>query len=560
MVKKLDDMSKDELIAEIKQLRSRKKYGLIWEDKHENVIEACDKKLPVLTEVADRAMISHDNDSTNLLIEGDNYHALSVLNYTHKGKIDVIYIDPPYNTGAKDWKYNNDYIDKDDAYRHTKWLSFMSHRLRLAKTLLSEKGIICCAIDDYEGHRLGLLLEDIFHNYKHNLIVIKHHGQGSGGNGVSRVHEYVYIFTKEDHDFHIERMPKNNESWSLMRTGQGENNFRYGRPNQFFAILVNKKNKVIDVEDSIPKDAKYPMSENKKGLRRIYPTSKDGKERVWIYNPTTMREKIQKNLVIYTKNNSMKLLKKELIKSPVLSIWDDPKYNAGHWGTKLLKEILPQTDFPYPKSLYTMMDCIKITSSKKDAIILDFFAGSGTTGHAVLELNKEDGGNRQFILCTNNENNIAEEVTYQRIKNVIEGYANVQGIPANLRYFKTSFVEKAKSSDDTRYKLVRKSTDMICVREGTYNKKYDNRDYKIYHNNKHTTGILFNLNSLGEFKNKLTKINMPAHIYVFSLSNDTFDTDFSDLTIKYELIPIPESILAVYRRLFRKNKGKILCN
>ena len=150
-----------DLLKEIEQLRKRKKYGLVWEDKPENVVEQCKTELPVLEEVKNKEIITDPDKPVNLLIEGDNYHALSVLNYTHKGKIDVIYIDPPYNTGAKDWKYNNDYVDGEDPYRHTKWISFMSHRLNISKNLLSSEGIICVTIDDYEMPRLWLLVEEL---------------------------------------------------------------------------------------------------------------------------------------------------------------------------------------------------------------------------------------------------------------------------------------------------------------------------------------------------------------------------------------------------------------
>ena len=167
-----------------------------------------------------------------------------------------------------------------------------------------------------------------------------------------------------------------------------------------------------------------------------------------------------------------------------------------------------------------------------------------------MELNK-DGGNRQFILCTNNENGIAEEVTYPRIKNVIEGYADTEGIPANVRYFKTAFVKSETVSDDTRRELVTRSTEMICIKKDTYHKEYDNKHFKIYTNKHGATGILFNLDEINDFKEKLRKIALPASVYVFSLSNDTFDEDFEDLDVKHKLCPIPESILEVYRKLFK---------
>jgi len=160
-MKKIDDMTKEELVALVKEVKKRKKYGLVWEDKPEDVVEQCKKELPVLEESKDKAIQKDEGLPTNLIIEGDNYHSLSVLNYTHAGKIDVIYIDPPYNTGAKDWKYNNHYVDSNDNYRHSKWINMMHHRLTLARNLLTEDGILICAIDDNEFANLKLLLEEI---------------------------------------------------------------------------------------------------------------------------------------------------------------------------------------------------------------------------------------------------------------------------------------------------------------------------------------------------------------------------------------------------------------
>jgi adenine-specific DNA-methyltransferase len=178
-------------------------------------------------------------------------------------------------------------------------------------------------------------------------------------------------------------------------------------------------------------------------------------------------------------------------------------------------------------------------------------AGSGTTGHAVLMLNQVDGGNRKFILCTNNENKIAEEVTFPRVKAVIKGYADIKGIPANVRYFKTSFVSKSKVSDDTRNSLVRKSVQMICVRENTFTKVIDKKGYKIYRNENLVTGVLFDLDEVDTFKEQIAELGTLAHIYVFSLTNDTYTSDFQDLNVSHELCPIPESILEVYRKIFK---------
>jgi len=170
-----------------------------------------------------------------------------------------------------------------------------------------------------------------------------------------------------------------------------------------------------------------------------------------------------------------------------------------------------------------------------------------------MVLNKEDGGKRKFILCTNNENRIAEDVCFPRIKKVIDGhkdYPDITGIPANLRYFKTAFVAKNKVSDDVKYKLVERSTEMICIREDTYDEVLNKKYIKIFKNADHYTAILFHLDYFSDFKKELDKLDKETHIYVFSLTTDTYDEDFRDLKQKYELCPIPESILQVYKRVF----------
>jgi adenine-specific DNA-methyltransferase len=189
--RKIEDYSKDELLELVRDLKKRKKYGLVWEAKPEEVVEQCKRELPVLEEVGSRTITEVPDGPTNLIIEGDNYHALSVLNYTHAGKVDVIYIDPPYNTGARDWKYNNDYVDINDTYRHSKWIGLMHSRLLLARNLLKDDGIICVTIDDYEVAPLVLLMEEVFGEENHlGTVVIKNNPAGrSTEKGFSVAHE-----------------------------------------------------------------------------------------------------------------------------------------------------------------------------------------------------------------------------------------------------------------------------------------------------------------------------------------------------------------------------------
>ena len=190
--------NREELLKEIEQLKKRKKYGLVWENKPEDVVEKCKTEFPILEEVKKNEITNDNNKPTNILIEGDNFHALSVLNYTHKGKVDVIYIDPPYNTGARDWKYNNDFVDEEDPYRHTKWLSFMDHRLRISKDILARDGIICVTIDDYEVHRLWLLMEEIFNeiNFLGAIAIRINPGGRKSKRKVAAQHEYALYFSR----------------------------------------------------------------------------------------------------------------------------------------------------------------------------------------------------------------------------------------------------------------------------------------------------------------------------------------------------------------------------
>lgn len=555
--KDFESWDKERLIQEIRRLSIRKKYGLVWEEKPETVVEKCKGELPVLKEVDGRAIEDTSSDATNILIEGDNYHALSVLNYTHAGKIDVIYIDPPYNTGAKNWKYNNDYVDSEDQYRHSKWISFMEHRLRLARKLLSEDGVLVCAIDHYEVNNLGLLLDEIFgEKNRMGFVSVVNKADGrSDDKFFATSHEYLLFYARNAEHAVVYDLPLSEEKIRkkypkkdeigrytpkpLM--SQGVDSLRSDRPTLFFPLYYDQKNDQLYVE-------------KRKNTLEILPIDINGIERRWSSGKQRIQEHIDSRNIVVKKSRNGKYYpyRKKRVNKGVkpTTVWIDPKYNAATHGTKLLNDILGKgREFDYPKSLYAVMDTLRVLT-KNNSTILDFFAGSGTTGHAVLELNKEDGGARQFILCTNNENLIAEKVTYPRINKVISGYSNVKGIPANLRYFKTDFVARSKVSDDTRRELIKKSTEMICLKESTFKKVYDNKRFKIYRNSSFATGILFDLDVIDEFKDKLEKCQIPSSIYVFSLTSDVYDEDFVDLKTECTLKPIPEGILEVYRKIF----------
>jgi len=239
----------------------------------------------------------------------------------------------------------------------------------------------------------------------------------------------------------------------------------------------------------------------------------------------------------------------------VRTVWQNPKYDAAEYGTKLVHALVPNTNFDFPKSIFNTYDCIApILYSRTKAIVLDFFAGSGTTAHSLMLINKEDEGQRQFILCTNNENEIAEKVCWPRVKKVIEGhrsYIEITNIKSNLKYFKTDFVEYEESTDKNKIKLTKEATEMLCVKEGTFEVIRDEEDFKIFKNTNHYTGIIWDQNSISSFKKTIKDIKGRFSVYVFSLGEETFDEEFEDIKQKVKLSPIPEAILRVYRRIFK---------
>ncbi len=572
-----------ELETELKKIKKQKKFGLVWEDKPEDVVLQCEKQFPVLKEIKDRKIVTDNTSRTNLLIEGDNYHALSVLNYTHKGKIDVIYIDPPYNTGNKSWRYNNDYVEKDDSYKHSKWISFIEKRVRSSKDLLSDGGILLFTIDDYEIHTSRFILDSVFgeHNRLGTITVVHNPGGRSDDRFIATSHEYMLVYTNNSEKAKINLLPFSEEQkdefkheddiskyklQSFIRTGS--NSKRTDRPNLFYPLFIDIN--TLEV-----------LTEKRDNSIEIYPTDSSGIERVWRWGKETVEEKRFTELSAKkSKNKYIIYCKKRLLntfgegKKPK-TFWDEPKYNASSWGTILLQNILGDSGlFNYPKSLYAVIDSLLI-SSKKNSTILDFFAGSGTTGHAVMELNKQDGGNRQYILCTNNENNICEEVTYERLKRVMKGYKNkkgekVEGLGGNLEYLKCEYIDKTRHSDNMKMRLMKACTEMLCLKENSFNLEKEAKDgdtlmYRIYsgikiddtgNSQKHHVGIYYDLDDsyLEDMRNDLKGYqDTYKTAYIFSLRNVS---DFIDDYRKWKGVNIeevPQKILEIYETIYKRN-------
>ena len=555
---KYDNYTKEQLIEKI-NLLEKQRYGLVWEDKPEAIAEQCERELPVLIEDKTKEIINDSSKPTNFIFEGDNYHTLYALNFTHKKKIDVIYIDPPYNTGNKTWKYNNDFVDTEDRFRHSKWLSFMYKRLRLARRLLKETGIIICAIDDYEFAGLKLLFDNVFgEQNKLGICVVVHNPGGRQDEKFfPTAHEYMLVYAKNISlatigtlDLTLDKIDqykKYDEFGSYKLRGfrrSGSNSRREDRPNLYYPIYINEKTNEMKIQYF-------------NGSVELLPIDDKGIERCWRWNAETFEEK--KKLYIEIKNvkGQLGLYVKEREEDnkgeKPKTIWNKPKY-AAVGGTSALKSIFNTTNkiFDYPKSVNLIIDILNVTT-RNNSLVLDFFAGSGTTGQAVLELNQQDNGNRQFILCTNNENKLCEEVTYPRIKKVIEGYGKKNGLKANVKYFKTDFVPFVLTDNDKRA-LVSKSTELLCIAENTFDVVKQNKkdfNFAIFKNAKQYTAIIYDEDNIENCCIELNKIKpkLKVIIYVFSYDHTYDEVDFETLKMKFDVKPIPEAILNVYRKI-----------
>jgi adenine-specific DNA-methyltransferase len=566
MSKNYSNFSKEELLKIINNLLSRKKYGLIWdEEKTREVFEKdTQNSFPILREVKSKEILKSSADPVNILIEGDNYHSLSVLNYTHKGKIDVIYADPPYNTGSNSWTYNNNYVDNEDVYRHSKWLSFMNKRLRLAKDLLKEDGIIVLTIDDYEIFTLGLLADEIFgEENRIGVLVMEINPRGRTTNKFfATSHEYVLFYAKNIKLASISSIPLTDIQAEAFNLEDEVSRYRLlpfrrsgglstpeERPNSYYSIYYNEEEGVISID-------KF------KGAVIINPIDSSGKKRVWRQTKPSLKEAVKRGDIVIKKNrDKYTVLMKDRIKEgrKPKTIWIDPSYDASSHGTVLLQKILSKRKaFDYPKSLYAVYNVLSILlQGKPNAVVLDFFAGSGTTGHAILRMNKIEKSNRTFILCTNNENGICEEVCYPRIFNVINGYKDqkkreIEGLNGNLKYYKTAFVKRTLSADSLKIRITRECTEMLCLRESIFEefKKTDN--YSIFKNNNNIMGVYYSLENdeLKSLKVEFDKINLKKILYCFTLDPLGLDKkDFSDWKdVTFE--PIPQKILEIYKRIY----------
>lgn len=576
-IQTLEGLSNEEKTALLELIRGHKKYGLVWEEKPEDIEERLREELPILVERNDSKVhpIISDNPAApnHLIIEGDNLAALTELSYTHAGKIDVIYIDPPYNTGNKDFVYNDSYVDTEDSYRHSKWLSFMGGRLKVSKILLSDHGVIFISIDDNEYANLKTLTDEIFGRENCLSTLIWDLGAGTSAGHFTRAHEYILVYCKDRSkianfsggegiidDRAIKKLStKNHEFEYTFKAGTKceaydgfELSGEWGGSEKTKLIkgrfLCRNKALAYDVTLSACWTQKNQMD-----------SFFSGKE--------TFDSKGQKVLEFYFRDNGKLYCRKKRDKINPPSVLRG--IATTKQGSGILKEILGDSVFDFPKPPELIKFLLSLRQTK--AIVLDFFAGSGTTLHAVMQLNKEDCGHRTCILCTNNENGICENVTYERNKRVIEGYTKPNGdyveglLDNNLRYYRTEFLPRERSVKNMRA-LVEAATGLLCIKNDLYTKarfggrKLNSRYARYFENGEKRMLIIYEERAIPFIVNIIK--DMPEgekiKVYVFSHGSYTYDDEFAEVADRVTLCALPEAIYAAYKKVLPKRKPKFL--
>lgn len=559
-IRALEGLTNDEKAALLELLNKQKKYGLVWEDKPEDVEERLRDELPVLKEVKERFISSEDPEAPNhILIEGDNLEALTALTYTHAGKIDVIYIDPPYNTGNKDFVYNDSFVDSEDSFRHSKWLSFMNKRLKLAKGLLSDKGVIFISIDDNEQAQLKLLCDEVFgiDSFLGNVIWEKTDSPRMDVKGFYTRHDYILVYKKND--FELKRIPQNDI------------------PKHYNKIDENGKRyylKPLRLMGGHKSDSLYYGIQSPDGSM-IFPLETNGEKGCWRWSRKKFEDEYSRIEFINGKNGwsvNYRIYADSLPDMPVSTIWSFNKVGSTRTAKTTLTQIVDQSVFSYPKPVGLLLQILKIASTSSSTI-LDFFAGSGTTLHATMQLNAEDGGHRKCILVTNNENNICEEVTYERNKRVINGYTTpkgeaVEGLKSNtLRYYQTDFISRDQSPKNMRA-LVAASTDLLCIKNDIYTEaplagKQLNSKIARYFENRHTRMlVIYNEEAIFDIVNLLVDMSIDERgkikVYTFADGRYAYDDDFMEVADKVELCALPAAIYDAYKHVLPKRKPKYL--
>lgn len=582
------------LEKEVKQLHSQiknQRYGLVWLDVPEAFDQESENKIPILEEVKDKAIHTPDGKPTHILIEGDNYHALTCLNYTHRGKIDVIYIDPPYNTGKdgftyKDKRFLKEYpngqpIKKEHPLRHSTWLSFIGKRLKLAKNLLSERGVIFISIDDNEQAQLKLLCDEIFG--EKNFIgllprITKKSGKDHSDN-FAKNHDFLLAYARSI-DFVkfggiiVEQKGYNCEDEYVEIRGKYKLNQTldydslWYNPAMDFPLEINGKifypggdeDAHYDRHRGIhnPKDWVWRWSLKKFhfGYTNGFVVIKRSKKGVRIYTKTYLNASIVRSGDGY----KIKYLDRKSNLSSLVFV--DNEFSNDN-AKKQMAEVIDGNvfDFPKPTSLIQTL----LSQLEKDVIILDFFAGSGTTLHATMQLNEEDGGNRQCILVQQQEEKrICETITYVRNKRVMQGYINpkgeeIPGLGNSLKYYRTTFVGEnpaQEASDTDKTLFAQKAGCLLALGENTLDEIKRNEHYQLFSDGKRLTAVYFTEDArwLDDFVAELEQWHSEHKgavcAYIFSWSDGEEYISMLEHLPRTEIKSIPQPILEIYKKLY----------
>lgn len=620
-IQALEGLSNEEKTALLELIREHKKYGLVWEEKTEDIEERLREDLPVLVERNDdkvHSIISDNPDAPNhLIIEGDNLAALTELSYTHAGKIDVIYIDPPYNTRKKDFKYNDSYIDPEDDFSHSTWLSFISKRIKIAKGLLVDEGVIFIQIDDREYAPLKLLCDGIFgeNNFIGPFIQNKLNAKNDTLN-VQRNHEYVLCYRKMPiieklSDGKTKILPtllrrnikehvvieENGDFYYLNDTitTRGEGGTLNARQNLGYTFYFHPKTKhLIPLFDYDSEKAKtsnivseiYKTNDEliAQGYVAIRPPMVRGKLGCWTWDINKAQRDI-KELIVKESKNRYNIHKRTFVPKDSVICRDGVyiyreetisnsksiiEYSTNE-GTDAFTSIMGyETGFNNPKNVNMLIYFFSLYP-KRNITILDFFAGTGTALHAVLNLNFEDGGKRKCILCNNNENLICEDITFKRGKKLIEGYISYDGEEVagltdnNLRYYRTEFLPRERSVKNMR-ELVHASTGLLCIKNDLYTEslfggKKMNSKYARYfeHGNKRML-VIYEEQAIPFIADiiKTFPDGEKIKVYVFSHGSYAYDDEFAEVEDRVELCALPQAIYDAYQKVLPRRKPKFL--
>jgi adenine-specific DNA-methyltransferase len=545
------------------ELERGQKLGLVWRDIPEDVETLLRVEIPVLLHEKELDVSGAvSSDLAHILIEGDNLHALHVLQATHSGKVDAIYIDPPYNTG-NEFRYNDRLIDRENPWRHSAWLSFMSKRLSLARELLADHGVIAISIDDNEQARLRLLCDEVFG--ASNFIVCAPTVMNLKGNqdqlGFAGTHEYTIVYARDisnvnlgkfavDDEAMLDEWQEDEYGWWKQGAGlkaTGANGPRSKRPNLWYAMYVAR-------------DGSYVSSVRKKSSDdELWPVT-SGKEMSWRWSATTAEEK-SSDIIALGSSPNWTIYKKQRpelgdmpSKKPKSTLYR-PEYSSTN-GTNTLKKLLGDRVFPNPKPVDLIKDIIRIACPNQNGVVLDFFAGSGTTLQAVAQLNLEDGGSRRCILVTNNEENICQEVTIPRIKAVLTGKwsdGKRTPFPGSLVFYRTEFVKRSKSPDRMRTEISKHTVDLIAVKEGVSRTISRNSSIALLKAASATVAVVPGLDpdhiKLRMTADKKVEEGDKKIVYLFTWGDNGVEEEISSLWAGWEVNPLPAEMLAALRRL-----------